>query len=190
MLPNEDGPGVPEPDSEDARPLIQTPERKAKNPGEAKTTPPDAREWQDVIGRIAVKGLANLYVSWILGDIEDELTPREQESIMLTDEDIDEISAPLAGFASKNPFLKKHGRSIVSFANSWEALVALAIWSRRVRKIARKHYAMRAPEPPQPVAPPPTVHMNGEVNGNARPNDGSWQPSVPDGIQLWNPGAG
>lgn len=187
MLPSEDGPGVEEfPET----PLIQTPERKAKNVGEAKTRPPDAAEWQDVIGRIAVKGIANLYVSWMLGDIEDELTVNEKNSIMLTNEDVDEISAPLAGFASKNKFLQKHGRSIVSLANSWEAAFALLIWARRVRKIARKHNLSRIPqEQPQPVIPTAVI-QNGEINGHARPNDGPWQPPIPDGFAVFNPGAG
>lgn len=192
LLPQEDGPGAPESDDEGSRKvLVQTPERKTKNVGEAKTVPPDAKEWQDVIGRIAVKGLANLYISWMLGDVEDELTDREKASIMLTDEDIDEISAPLAGFASKNPFLKKHGRSIVSFANSWEALVALVIWGRRVRKVARRHQLSRIPEPPQTVNPP-VVTLNGESpNGHVGSNDGPWIPPYPpDGVTVFNPGAG
>lgn len=191
-MPHEDGPGVSEDEIQDVTPLVQSPTRKTKATGEAKGTPPNAAEWQDFFGRIVIKSAANVYVTWMLGDFEEELTAHERQSIMLTDEDIDDMSAPLAGFATKNKFLQRKGRTILSLANSWEAVLAMAIWARRVRKVARKHYAAQVPTPPQqprPIVPPPV--QTGDPNGNARSNDGQGQsPYPPDGIVIFNPGAG
>jgi hypothetical protein len=168
---------------------VAKPERKAKTQDAAKSSPPSAAEWQDVIGRIVIKGLANAYTSWMFSGIEDEITDRELQSVMLTSEDLDEISAPIAGFASKNSFLQKHGRSIVSFAGSYEAILGLLIWARRVNKVARKH--RRAIEARMVHTPEPGVFITEGRMPNGLPGQdvGPQQPGVPP-FGVYNPGAG
>lgn len=169
--------------------LVATPDRKAKNPDEAVSRPPSAAEWQDVLGRIVIRGLANAYTAWMFGGIEDEITERELKSVMLEKEDLDEISAPIASFASKNSFLQKHGRSIVSFAGSYEAILALLIWARRVNKIARKH--RKIIESRMVHTPEPGVFITeGSIpNGFPGQDVGPQQSHVPP-FGVYNPGAG
>jgi hypothetical protein len=119
-----------------ARPILEAPE-KEKDTSEPKKGAPSVDEWQDFIGRIVLHTAMEAYVAWVLRDIE--LSAEELESISLTKQDYKEMSAPFASFTAKNDWAKKHGREIISAADSIEAAVALGIWMRRVHKIARKH---------------------------------------------------
>lgn len=118
-----------------ADPPLFAPEKPTKT--EPKSGPPTLGEWQSFFGRIVVRGLTQAYIAMMLRDVE--LSPREETSIMLEPDDLKEIAAPFAEFANKNKTMRKHGRQIISFADSWEALLALGIWMRRVNKISRKH---------------------------------------------------
>lgn len=169
--------------------IVATPDRKSKTQDAANSRPPSAAEWQDVLGRIVIKGLANAYTAWMFGGIEDEITQRELDSVMLTKEDLDEISAPLAGFASKNSFLQRHGRSIVSFAGSYEAIIGLLIWARRVNKIARKHRRVIEERMARTPASGVFITEGSPDNGFSRPNDGPQQSGVPP-FGVFNPGTG
>jgi hypothetical protein len=70
---------------------------------------------------------------------ESELTEREQALIRLTKEDLRDMAAPMASFANKNKYARKHGRTIIAAAESYESVVDLMIWMRRVNKIAKAH---------------------------------------------------
>lgn len=166
-----------------AEPLIKTPEKQQRS-SQAKSGIPSVDEWQDFIGRFVVRGLTRGYLSLVLRDIEDDLTPFEREQIQLSAEDLADIAKPIAEFASKNKFARKHGRQIISAAGSSESFIALAIWMRRVNKIAKKHRG----DKPQTIRG--TVVTEGANGGNTRPNDEQgYQQGNPD-IDFFNPGTG
>lgn len=179
-----------------------------------KSGPPSVDEWQDFIGRIVLRTLFDGYMTLMLRDIE--LSPQEERYLHLSKQDLKEMSAPLAGFANKNKALRKHGRSIVAAADSWESVVAISIWLRRVNRVARRHraelsaakqsrrqesnHSHRVAQHPSPTPQPtPVVMQNGgsngtsgqdEVNGSGprirRPD--TWRPPHPD--FTFNPGSG
>lgn len=156
--------------------LVKAPKRvRASEPN---SKPPSADEWQQFFARFVVRGITSGYLALVLRDIEDELTPAEREKIALSQDDLMELAAPLASFSSKNKFMVKHGRQIVSAADSSEALIGLAFWMRRVNKIAKKYRKN-------------TIQgFVEEDNGRgfSRPNDESGPTFIPG--TIFNPGSG
>jgi hypothetical protein len=108
--------------------------------------------------RTALEG----YVTLMLRDIE--LSEAEEKSIELDKDDLKEMSAPLASYASKTKWGRKHGREIIAAADSYEALVALGIWMRRVNKIARRH---RGEKPPKGIAR--NLHAHSATGTHSQP---------------------
>lgn len=163
-------------------PIVESPQKIRKE--DPKGGPPSLDEWQDFIGRIVLKSLANAYLTLMIADAE--LTPREQSSILLSREDLNEMSAPLASLVNKSGKAKKHGRAIIAAADSYEAVLAFLIWMRRVNKIAKKY---RKPKPPrqQPVT---GYVLREPENGDSGQDDepGPFGPGLYGGI--YNPGTG
>jgi hypothetical protein len=146
------------------------------------TAPPSASEWQDFFGGVVLRALTQGYLQLVLfRDIdESELTPRERELIELTKDDLRDIAAPMATMASKSKYARKHGRSVIAAAESYESVVDLFIWMRRVNKIARKH---RKNEP--------TVTLQGTAEDVNGPVSGQDQPSGPvNSTGIFNRGTG
>lgn len=173
-----------EPEEEDPSPLsmvVPSPEKK-KDTTAPKTAPPSVDEWQDFIGRMVVRNIADFYVSAMLKDLD--LTPVEWASIKLEKEDLDEISAPLASGMHKTTFARRHGRKIISASDSFEAVVALAMWARRVRRIARRHARMMQPKQQAPVQ----GVVIGESNGQSTGQDEGQGPA--GFYSVYNPGTG
>lgn len=171
---------APEPD-----PIVEKPERLAKPA--AKTGAPSLDEWQDFIARFVLRGITQGYVSLSLGDFYDELTPREREMIRLSQDELREMSAPLASLAHKSKFLQKRGRMIVASADSGEAVIALLIWMRRVNRLSKKY---RKPAQPKSNQVVPGVIME-EPNGNFGPNAEQGNGDTgPTGWGIYNPGTG
>lgn len=163
--------------------LIEKPD-KDRDTSEPKSGPPSLDDWQDFIGRFLIRGLTEAYVAANLADVYDELTPREIEQVSLSAEDLKETSAPLASLANKSKLARKHGRAIIATADSLESLVALAIWARRVKRIARKHRG-----------PGTSANSRGGMNGNSRQNVGERANSNGTGDSyippnFYNPGTG
>jgi hypothetical protein len=167
----------------------------AGDPGKAKSTPPSVGEWQDFIGRIVLRTVLDAYVTWMLKDVE--LTEREEAYIHLSKDDLKEIAAPFASFANKQPYLRKHGRTIIAAADSWEAIVTLMIWMRRVNKIARRHAPERkaAAQAKQAARQQSQqTHRHSEVRDQnviqmqerQAQNNGSQGPATADGEQPGN----
>lgn len=174
------------------RTIVEKPER--LNPPEAKSGPPSLDEWQDFFARFVIRLLVDAYLFLILGDFIDELSPAEANMIKLSKEDMHDIAAPLASMSNKSSFMRKRGRSIIAAADSYESIITLLMWMRRVNRVAKKH---RKPKPPKTqtvsgVAMPaqqPTQegspnayddgYSNGEVNG-----------APIAGFGVFNPGAG
>jgi hypothetical protein len=110
---------------------------------------------------------------------ESELTPRERELIELTKEDLRDIAAPMATVAAKNKLTRKHGRTIIAAAESYESVVDLFIWMRRVNKIAKKHRKND-----------PTVTIPGNVEETSGTVSGQDQSQHPNSIGIFNRGTG
>jgi hypothetical protein len=175
--------------------LVEKPD-KLSDSGQARSGPPDLSEWQDFFARFVIRLLVNGYLFVVLGDLIDELSPRELKQIYLSKEDMSEMAAPLASMAHKSKFARKHGRTIVAFADSYESILNMLIWMRRVNKIARKYKKARQDEQPvqgQVIVEPTNVYSQG-VNGNGRNVDGS-DSGENDGVArpqfgVYNPGGG
>jgi hypothetical protein len=138
---------------------------------------PTAEEWQNFLGLTVLRVITEAYLHLVLfREIdESELTPGERDMIRLEKEDLREMAKPMASFAYKNKHARKHGRTIIAAADSYEALVDLFIWMRRVNKIARKH---RKPQEASQEENSGTVsQQNGSQPGNT-------------GIVIHNPGTG
>jgi hypothetical protein len=118
-------------------PLIGKPEKPSES--KAKGGPPTADEWQSFFARFVVRGITRIYIALVLRDLEDQLSEEDKARIRLTDAELNELAAPMAGFSTKNAFLKKHGRTIVSTAESSEVLIGMFFWMRRVNRLAKKY---------------------------------------------------
>jgi hypothetical protein len=105
------------------------------------TKPPSADEWTDFIGCTVFRLLSEGYLWLVLFRHIDEsdLTPREREKIKLTADDLRDIAAPFGTVASKNKHARKHGRTIIAASETYESVIDLFIWMKRVNRIARKY---------------------------------------------------
>jgi hypothetical protein len=153
-----------------------------------KAGPPSLDEWQDFMGRIVVRTLTQGYVALLLRDVE--LSESELKSIELDKDDLKEIAGPFASLANKNKWARKHGREIIALSDSWEALLALGIWMRRVNKLARKYRTPKKQIQHSHGRQPEPDAMEGVINGNGRTGAYSeegthYVPFIPD-----NPGTG
>jgi len=150
-------------------------------PREAKSSPPTAMEWQDFIGGTVLRLLTEGYLQLVLfRDIdESDLTERERELVRLDKDDLRDIAAPMASFAAKSKVTRKHGRVIIAAGDSYESLIDLFIWMRRVNKIARKY---RKDKPAKTIKG--TVSASGQVPGQDT-ETGDYS-----GPYLYNPGTG
>lgn len=162
--------------------------RRRKNPSDPKATPPNVDEWMDFFSRIVIRFLTEWYVDMMFRGIdEDNISDKDAAKLLLTDDERDVIARPFAEYANKNPFMRKHGRQIVAFADSFESIVILGKWYSRVNRIARKY----RPKPQKGQTVHATVtDMNGHShNGNSGPGtQGAANGNVPTGFSVFNPG--
>lgn len=168
-------------------PVIATPDKLRKTAPNSK--PPSVDEWQDFIGRVVIRAATNAYVIVMLGD--EELSPQEFEAIALSREDLAEMSAPLASLANKSSLARKHGRSIIAAGDSWEAVLSLFLWGRKVNRIARKH-RKGSPQASR-VVQGTVIGQNGDqFNGTAGPNVSQESEGFGPGpgFNIYNPGTG
>jgi hypothetical protein len=187
------------------RDVASKPEKTA--PSEPKSGPPSLSEWQDFFGRIVVKLLVDFYLYIVLGDIMDDLTDNEMKSILLSEEDMKEVAAPLAELANKSAFMKKHGRLLVASADSFESVMTLVLWARRVNRVAKKHRpAKPSKRQQQQMRQQQMMQMAAEqqrqaqqaptTNGYAHEDSNGFDSGAGAGIDLgsqfgiFNPGAG
>ena len=166
--------------------IVEKPDR-VSSTGDVKTGPPTATEWQDFFGRFLIRLVVNGYISMVLGDLVDELSPAEAKLIYLSKEDMRNIAAPFASVAVKSPMAKKYGRTIIGLSDSYESVFELVLWMRRVNRIAKKH--KKASQPQQRIQPQTqNVEINDEVaNGFDR---GQVNGSDTGVIGVFNPGGG
>src|SRR5579864_670618 len=177
-----------EPD--DTGPLID-PEKLQRD--KLKTGPPDATEWLDFFSRIVLKVGMNSYIDLMFRDIDEErVTDADLAKIKVSKEERDAIARPLAEYATKNPYTRKHGRQVVALTDSIESLMTLGIWMRRVNRVAKKY----RPVKPKTIRAS-AVHIReastSESNGSPSANGvGGTQGGYirPDYGPIINPGSG
>lgn len=164
--------------ADDEKPLI-SPDRPRKE--KPKPGPPTGDEWLDFFSRIALRFVTEWYVDNVAfrGIDEEDIAERDRSRLYLTKDERDTIAMPLAEYANKNPWTRKHGREIVSLASSFESLVILGTWFSRVNRIARKY----RPQKRRP-AKATVEHINGQNEYPQDPSGGR----IPDGYGIFNPG--
>lgn len=169
-----------------AAPLVEKPERLSEP--EAKSGPPSLNEWQDFFGRFVIKLLVDGYLSLVLRDLIDELTPAEAKQIQLSKEDMQDLASPLASMSNKSRFMKKHGRGIIALADSYESVLTLLMWMRRVNRISKRHRKMKQP---QTMNVQPVRTQDGDGNEVADGyNSGQVNGVDLPGFSVFNPGSG
>lgn len=160
---------------------------------DATTKPPSLDEWQNFFSRIVLKTACQWYINYAFRGIdEDMLTDREVERLVMSDDERQLISTPLAELSNKSKFMRKHGRTIVATGDSFQAFVVLGAWMSRVNRIAAKY---------RPRNPRIRVNMNGangngssgqstpQTNGNSFA-EGTTGGRVPNGYPIYRPGTG
>lgn len=156
-------------------------------PRAAKAGPPSLEEWQHFFGRVVLRVTCDWYISWAFRGVdEDELSERELERLVMSDDERSQIAVPFAELSNKSKFMRKHGRLVVSSGDSFYALVALGAWFSRVNRIANRHK-------------PKVVQGKAQANGSSRPatpggegfSEGANGGRVPNGpFRVFGPGSG
>lgn len=172
------------------KPLIDPEKEKGKKEG-PKSGIPDVDEWLDFFSRIVLRTLLDWYVDYAFRGIDEDLvSERDLERLVLTKDERNEIAAPLAEYANKNKFTRKHGREIVALADSMESMIVLTRYVMRVNRIARKY----RPNKPKTQRPRVTLSESGAAsNGNLGQNpqdfiSGANNGRFPAGYDIYNPG--
>lgn len=166
--------------------VVEKPDR-LSDPTEAKKGPPTLNEWQDFFSRFVVKLIIDAYLFFALGDLLDELTPMELQQIMLTKDDMKEMAAPFATMANRSSLAKKHGRTIIGFADSYESILNFLFWMRRVNRVAKKHGGKPKRQPKQRA----NQRINQGVNnaGHDGTSSDESRPAPANGV-IFNPNFG
>ena len=151
----------------------------------ALTGPPKVGEWQDFFSRIVIRYGTDLYMNFMLRDIDpDALQPSDYVQLALTADDRKTIARPFAEYANKSKWARKNGRMIVSSADSVESILILMKWARSVSRIGRKYRKPRE-KTRQPLRTAQHNHQQ-TPNGTAAPVNGnigpSPSPAVPSGV--------
>lgn len=162
---------------------------------EAKTGMPNIDEWMHFFCNSVIKVATDFYIDMAFRGIDEEwLTEREIQRIKLSEDERRRMGRPLAEFAYKNKFTRKHGRSIIAAADSIDSVIQFGMWFSRVNRIAAKykrmmngqqpeHYHFDAPRTAPP--PPPDQNERGD-DGRTRPGEPNkenghnrnWRPSI------------
>jgi len=146
------------------KPLVREGKRDRADRDGLKTGPPNAEEWNKFFALTVLRLLTEGYLYLVLfRDIDEELlTPRERELISLSREDLLDITAPVSVVVARQKFARKHGRELIALSDSFESIVDLFVWMRRVNKIARKYRSVTV----QDTEYTEGVVVNGPVPGS------------------------
>lgn len=172
------------------KPLIDPEKEKGKKEG-PKSGIPDVDEWLDFFSRIVLRTLLDWYVDYAFRGIDEDLvTDRDLERLALSKDERNEIAAPLAEYANKNKFTRKHGREIVALADSMESMIVLTRYVMRVNRIARKY---RPKQNKRPSRMNLRAESGVEANGNFGQDTSGFIPGAnngrfPAGYDVYNPG--
>lgn len=144
----------------------------------AKTGPPKVEEWQKFFSRIVIKYGTDFYMNMMLRDIDPAvLQPSDLAQLHLEEDERKAIARPFAEFANKSKLARKHGRMIVSSADSVESVIILLKWSRSVSRIGRKYRKPRE-KTRQPIARP-HQHQHADQTQNGTTVNGNSGPGTP-----------
>jgi hypothetical protein len=134
-------------------------EKEDTGPRDATTRPPSLDEWEKFFSKIVLRMACDWYLAYAFRGIdEDMLTEREVERLTLSDDERKTIAVPFAELSNKSKLLRKHGRTIVSSGDAFNAMVVMGAWISRVNRIAAKYRPKQAPR----------VRVNGvEHNGSS-----------------------
>jgi hypothetical protein len=159
-----------------------------------KSVPPALDEWQKFFSNIVIRVATKYYIDWSFRGVdEDELTEREIERLRLTEAERNEIARPFSELANKSKFMRRHGRTIVASADSFNSLIILGAWISRVNRISRKHRATIQPGNGKRVR-----KVEAEENGSMGPvasygssagAAGAYGGHIPDNVIVINPGS-
>lgn len=144
--------------------------------------PPTLDEWQDLISRILLRFITEWYISFAFRGIsEDQLSERDVQRLAMTAEERRQVALPLAELANKSKITRKHGRTIIAAAGSFESLMTLGIWFSRVNRIAAKY--------PRNNSRPKKGSNNVGTGQNAQNGNGNgFVP--PESMRIYSPGTG
>jgi hypothetical protein len=142
---------------------------------------PNIDDWMDFFSRVVFRTFSDFYVDFAFRGVdEDAVSDSDVQKLKLTAEERAEIAAPLASYANKSKFMRKHGRMIIAGADSIDALIILGMWMARVNRVAAKYRPAKLKKVRNGTVPPGTASANG--HGNGQP------PTEP--IRVFNPGTG
>jgi hypothetical protein len=144
---------------------------------------PKLDEWMDFFSRVVLRTLCDFYVDFAFRGVdEDAVSPGDVERLKLSQEERQEIAAPLASYANKSKLMRKHGRMIIAGADSVDALIILGMWMARVQRIAKKYRPVKVKKVSNGNVPPGSngASANGHSDGVVPPEQ----------IRIWNPGTG
>lgn len=196
-----DASGIPAEDAEPVPPYIphqpildagDTIDKESRKPSKldekppkdkAKAGPPTLVEWQDFFARVVFLTAAEWYVSWAFRGVPDDLIADEDlDKLTLSKEDRNQIAAPFAELANKSTLARKHGRQLLAFADSLEAIVIVGMWVSKVNRTARKYKPQRKGNRGRMGQAPP------EANGTGPNGEPGFIPD--ESIRIYNPGTG
>jgi hypothetical protein len=135
--------------------------------------------------------LTELYLYLILfRHIEEaDLTDRELATVKLTKEELKDIAKPMGTVISKQKLARKHGRTVIATAESYESVLDLLFWMRRVNKVARHHKKMRFRDENTTEGVVLDDQSVSEANGSGRPGpEANGKPTGTGGFGIFNPG--
>lgn len=176
----------------------------------AQTGMPKIDEWMDFFSRVLIRTATDFAIDMAFRGIdEDLLSDREIDRVRLSDEERHRIAKPMAEFAYKNKFARKHGREILATAGSIDALLQLGVWYTRMSRIAQKYRkiqngeyvgppTMRTSRPPETRIPddiPPVMperreepsERSGQSTAKHNGHERGWRPPIA-GQQVYSPG--
>ncbi len=151
---------------------------------------PSLDEWQDFFGRIVLRTLTDGYMHLVLKDVE--LTEREEQSLKLDKDELNEMAAPFSSLANKSKVMRKHGRAIIAATDSYEAVICMVMWARRVNRIAKRHKVTVSESQSQPSMhhQPQDIYEGVVVDEPATAPANEGQAPAQPFVRVVNPGGG
>lgn len=169
----------------------------------AKGGVPNIDEWMHFFSKVVIRLSTDFYIDMAFRDVDENLlTDRDIERIKLTDTERDRMARPFAEYSNKSKFMRKHGRSIVSAADSIDAVIQIGMWVSRVNRIAARVKGKTGPRRPNVVRAAPVFRAPVQQEDNyeqetegvssfaspAQPGVGAFRPDIAG--TVFNPGGG
>lgn len=159
-----------------------------------KTGPPSGDEWLDFFSRIVLKVGIGLYTDFVFRDIDENLiSEADIRRITMKKTERDTIARPFAEFATKNKYMRSHGRQVVALTDSAESIVTLGIFIHRVNRVAKRYKPLEVKNVKRPQTPKvreaPYYGDNGQDQGTGGIS-GTLNGRIQGDYNIFNPGGG